>query len=61
MNLAKRVYETTLVKYQQGLGSSVEMLLAEGEFQNAQNNYFNALYNAIVSKISYQRSLGKLQ
>jgi outer membrane protein len=29
--------------------------------QTAQSNYFNALYNAIVTKISYQSSLGKLQ
>lgn len=60
MELAKKVFNATQIKYQQGLGSSFEVLQSETELQTAQNNYFNALYNAIVSKISYYRSLGRL-
>jgi outer membrane protein len=60
MELAERVYNTTRIKLSEGVGSSTEVLLAENELQSAQNNYFNALYQAIVSKISFQKSLGKL-
>jgi outer membrane protein len=37
------------------------LLQADSEMQASQSNYFNALYNAIVAKISYQYSLGRLQ
>lgn len=60
MQLAERVYNTTKIKFQEGLGSSFEVLQADSDYQMAQANYFNALYNAIVARISYERSLGKL-
>jgi outer membrane protein len=60
MQLAEKVYNTTKIKFQEGLGSSFEVLQADADYQMAQSNYFNALYNAIVAKISFQKSLGKL-
>lgn len=58
--LAEKVYNATKLKFQEGLGSSFEVLQADADLQQAQSNYYNALYNAIVAKISYQYSLGKL-
>jgi len=60
MQLAERVYTTVKKKYEQGVGSSFEILQADSDFQQAQSNYFRALYDAIIAKISYQRALGKL-
>lgn len=60
LDLAQKVYNATKLKFEQGLGSSFEVLQADTDYQMAQSNYFNALYNATVSKISYQSSLGKL-
>jgi outer membrane protein TolC len=60
MQLAEKVFNTTKLKYQEGLGPSFEVLQADTELQRAQANYFNALYNAIVARISYQSSLGRL-
>lgn len=59
--LAEKVYNTTKLKFEQGLGSSFEVLQADADWQTAQANYFNTLYNAITTKINYQYSLGKLQ
>ncbi len=60
--LAEKVYNTTKLKFEQGVTtSSFEVIQAENDLQTAQSNYFNALYDAIVSKISYQRSIGKLE
>jgi outer membrane protein TolC len=59
--LAEKVYDATKLKFEQGLGSSFEVLQADTDYQTAQSNYFNALYNATIAKISYQYSLGKLQ
>jgi len=58
--LAERVYNTTLKKYEQGLGSSFELLQTETELENAQSNYFQALYDAVTAKIAYTKALGKL-
>ena len=61
MKLAEVVYNTTKKKFEVGLGSSFEVLQADNDWQMAQANYFNALYNSIIAKIGFQASLGKLQ
>lgn len=62
MLLAERVYNTTKVKYEQGVSTfSYEVILAQSDLITAQSNYYNALYNAVVARIDYLQSLGKLQ
>ncbi len=58
--LAEKVFNTTKIKYQQGLGSSFEVLQAETDLQNALGSYYQALYYAGIARIAYQRALGKL-
>lgn len=60
MALAERVYQTTKKKYEQGLGSSFEIIQTEAGYEDAQSNYFQALYDAVISKIAYYRSLGRI-
>jgi outer membrane protein len=68
MQLAERVYNTTKIKFEQGVAatlnagatSNFEVILAQSDLVNAQSNYFQALYGAVVAKISYLSSLGKL-
>ena len=59
--LAETVYQTTKKKFEQGLGSSFEVLQSDADLQTAQSNYFTALYNAIIARIGYQSSLGRLE
>lgn len=58
--LALRVYNATKLKFEQGLGSSFEVLQADSDYQMAQSNYFNALYNATIARVGYLYALGKL-
>ncbi|HVI45549.1 MAG TPA: TolC family protein [Chitinophaga sp.] len=60
MQLAQDVHNLTQVKYKEGVGSSLEMSTAENDLLTAQNNYFTALYNAIVAKIDLLKAYGKL-
>lgn len=60
LDLAEKVYTTTKKKYEQGLGSSFEVLQTDTEWQRSQSNYFEALYQAVISKVSYLKALGKL-
>lgn len=60
MELAEKVYNQTKLKYEQGLGSNLEVTNAETDLTTAQNNYFSAKYDAIVAKIDYLKATGKL-
>ncbi len=60
MALAEKVFNMTKLKFEEGLGSSFEVLQSDTDYQTAQSNYFNALYNAYIARISYLYALGKL-
>jgi len=60
MQLAERVYNSVKKKYEQGLGSSFEVLQSDTDMQQAQSNYFRALYDAIIARVSYLKALGTL-
>lgn len=61
MELAEKVFQTTRKKYEQGLGSTFELLLTDTEWQRAQGSYFESLYNATLAKINYQKATGNLK
>lgn len=61
LDLAERVYQTTKKKYEQGLGSSFELLQSEQSFEESQSNYFQALYDAMIARIGYFKAIGRLQ
>jgi outer membrane protein TolC len=58
--LAEQVYNTTKFKYEQGLGSNQEIYSAQTELKMAQNNYYGALYDAIIARIDFLKATGKL-
>jgi outer membrane protein TolC len=60
MKLAEEVYNIAKIKYQEGVGSSLEVVTAESSLKEAQTNYFAALYDAIDAKINLQKALGEL-
>jgi len=60
MDLAEKVYGQTRKKYEQGLGSNIEITNAFADERTAQANYFNALYNAITARVDYLNAIGKL-
>ena len=58
--LAEKVYNSTKLKYEQGLGSNMEIYNAETELKVSQNNYYAALYDDILAKIDFLKAIGKL-
>lgn len=60
MELAQSVYDVTKKKYEQGVGSNIEVLNAETGLKEAQTNYFSALYDAVTAKVDYDKSMGNL-
>ena len=57
--LAERIYETTQIKYREGVGSSLEVVQAEQELYTAQSNYLTALYETLLAKESLIQALGR--
>ncbi len=60
MKLAEKVYNSEKKKYEVGTGSSFSILNADTDLQQAQSNYFRALYDAIIARVSYLKALGSL-
>lgn len=60
MELAKNVARVTKIKYEQGVGSNLEVIDAESRLKEAQINYYNALYDALVAKTDLDKAFGKL-
>lgn len=61
MELAGSIFSITQTKYQQGVGSNLEVVEADTALKEAQTNYYNALFEAIIAKIDLQKSLGRLK
>ena len=59
LELAQRIYDTTQIKYREGVGSSLEVTQAEQSLYSTQSNYIQALYDLIVSKMNVEKALGK--
>lgn len=60
VDLAQEVYDITKVKYQEGVGSNLEVIDADASLKEAQTNYLNALFQAITSQIELKKALGTL-
>ncbi len=58
--LAEEIYKVSKLKYDQGIGSNLEVLTAETALKEAQTNYFVALFDALIAKVDYQKSTGTL-
>lgn len=58
MKLAQDVFDVAKKKYDQGMGSNLEVINAQTALKEAQTNYFNALYDAVIAKVEYDKSNG---
>jgi outer membrane protein len=56
--LAQKIYEVTKLKYQEGIGSSIEMTNAERDLYAAQANQLMAIYNLLMAKAEIDKTLG---
>ncbi|WP_338874002.1 TolC family protein [Spirosoma sp. SC4-14] len=60
VDLAKEVARVAKIKYQEGVGSNIEVMDAENSYRQAQNNYFVSLYNFLQTKVDADKASGKL-
>jgi len=60
MVLAEEVFTVSTIKYEAGVGSNLEVVDADTAYKEAQNNYYNALFDALIAKVDFEKATGKL-
>ncbi len=60
LNTTERIYRKTNIKFQEGVGSSIEITQAEAELYSAQGEYINSLYELVNAQTELKIALGKL-
>lgn len=61
LELANEVYSVSKLKYDQGVGTNLEVITAETSLKESQINYYNALYDALVAKVDLDKALGNIK
>lgn len=58
--LALEVFRMAKIKYDEGVGSNLEVVEADSALKDAETNYFSALYDALIAKVDLEKALGLL-
>lgn len=58
LELSKSVYNVAQKKYEQGVGSNLEIINAQTSLKESETNYFNAIYDLLVYKVDYLKAIG---
>ena len=59
--LAEEVLNVSKIKYQQGVGSSLEVTQAQTALEQADNDYIQGLYDALISKVDLDKAYGRIK
>lgn len=59
--LANEVLRVSRIKYTQGVGSSIEVTQAETALEQSDNDYIQALYDALINKVNLDQAYGRIQ
>jgi outer membrane protein len=59
--LAQEVYDVIQLQYRAGVKTYLEVITSEADLRTAKINYFNSLYQVLISKIDAQKSLGDIR
>lgn len=60
MELAQEVLRVSKIKYEQGVGSSIEVTTAETSLKESQNNYITALYDLMINRVNVDKASGRI-
>ncbi|MCK9321123.1 MAG: TolC family protein, partial [Bacteroidales bacterium] len=60
VDLAKRIYSNTELKFRQGVASSFDLIQANGSLLEAENNYISACMEMLQAKLQYDKLYSKI-
>ena len=61
MKLAEEVFTVSKVKYEQGLGSVLEVINGESSLKESNVNYYTAMYDYMIAKTDYEKATGLIK
>ncbi len=57
-DLSEKIYNTTSIKYKEGVSNSIELQTADNDFKTAQTSYLNAIYELLTAKSDLKKAMG---
>jgi outer membrane protein len=60
IELSKKIYEKTLLKYKEGISSSMDLTNAHNQYLNAQSNYSTSVFSLLSAKTKIDKLLSNL-
>lgn len=60
LELAEEIARVAKIKFQEGVGSNLEVITAETDLREAQTNYYAAIYDALIAKVNLEKATGSL-
>jgi outer membrane protein len=60
MGLAEEIARVAKIKFQEGVGTNLEVINAETDLREAQTNYYAAMFDALISKVDLDKATGTL-
>lgn len=57
MDLSRKIYDKTVIKFHEGVSSSFELTQIQNQFLTAESNYYNSMLNLLKSKAELDRIL----
>jgi len=60
LELSKKIYDRTVIKFNNGLVSSMDLTQANNQYLSAQTNYFNSILEVLNAKLKLDKALGQL-
>ena len=59
IDLAKKVFAVSQIKYREGVGSSLEVNEAESQLKEAESFYLNGLFEYLMAQLDWQKAQGQ--
>lgn len=59
MELSRKIYNTTVIKYRAGVASSLDLTQNQNQFLTTESNYYNSVLNLLNAKAKLDRILSK--
>ncbi len=59
MQLAKKIFDQTMVKYKEGVASAMDLNTSENQYLTTQRDYFTSLNNLLTAKVKLDKLLSK--
>ena len=59
MELSRKIYNTTVIKYRAGVASSLDLTQNQNQLLTTESNYYNSVLNLLNAKAKLDRILSK--